>query len=450
MRRGWSGLFRPKSASIERTCFHNKLNNILSDFSDFTWLISPAAAPLLEECARATVPLHRQLQRLRKVVSPVRAGLVVEQVQLRRRAVAKFGVLAKRMFFTEVALQQATDVWIARYKAARLNSQALVHDYCCGVGGDLLAWAERGPIRGWDRAPQMVQLAAANLQAVGDATVGCVQVASVEQLTPHCDEVWHLDPDRRPTGRRSVQLAHHAPGPAEIFRLRRAAPRGVLKLAPATQVPEGWQQEAELEWISRDRQCRQLVVWFDALAGEPGQRRATAVLQSLPQNNTEGIPRSERIGARNGLGACSPLEEPVAHTFVGHPDTRAEVLREPARFLYDLDPAIRAAGLTGAFAMRHNLAALGQEAGYLTSTVPCSHPLLARFEIHEQLPLRLKPLAQALRARGLGQLEIKKRGVDIDPEKLRRQLKLRGDAQATLLLTKLGQREVAFLAQRGD
>jgi hypothetical protein len=53
-----------------------------------------------------------------------------------------------------------------------------------------------------------------------------------------------------------------------------------------------------------------------------------------------------------------------------------------------------------------------------------------------------------LAERAIGRLEIKKRSVDIDPEKLRRELKLRGDNAATLLVTRTGESLVAILAQR--
>jgi hypothetical protein len=57
-------------------------------------------------------------------------------------------------------------------------------------------------------------------------------------------------------------------------------------------------------------------------------------------------------------------------------------------------------------------------------------------------------LAKHLRALGVGRLEIKKRGVPADLVALEKQLKLRGDRSAVLLLTTIGKREVAFLAQR--
>ena len=58
--------------------------------------------------------------------------------------------------------------------------------------------------------------------------------------------------------------------------------------------------------------------------------------------------------------------------------------------------------------------------------------MLARgYEVLEELPYQDKRLKAALRERGIGRLTIKKRGVQVVPEELRRRLALRGDAEAT-------------------
>ena len=63
------------------------------------------------------------------------------------------------------------------------------------------------------------------------------------------------------------------------------------------------------------------------------------------------------------------------------------------------------------------------------------------------LPLKTKVIAGALRERGIGVVDIKKRGVDITPEALRPQLKLRGEESATVILTRIGDQRRALLAQ---
>jgi len=57
-------------------------------------------------------------------------------------------------------------------------------------------------------------------------------------------------------------------------------------------------------------------------------------------------------------------------------------------------------------------------------------------------------LKKELAARSIGVLEIKKRGVDIDPAVLRKRLALKGSESATLIVTRVGERKIALLADR--
>src|SRR5262245_23014612 len=124
-----------------------------SDLADYQWLTGDVAGTLLAELAADPAPLHTAVARLRGQLSATRAHLLLEQVELRRRAAEKF-TYASRMFFTRTALEQATDEQVAAYKADRVgeslrNSQSrlgetqLLADLCCGIGGDLLALLER-------------------------------------------------------------------------------------------------------------------------------------------------------------------------------------------------------------------------------------------------------------------------------------------------------------------
>lgn len=390
----------------------------MAETSDCAWLISAEAAVWLDRAAADGRSALQTLDVLRRELSAERARLVVEQVDLRRRAAAKFGDLATRMFFTRTLLEQATDLWTARYKAQRLAAfgAASLCDYCCGAGGDLLALAERGPAVGWDQSDIACLLAEANLR--GAAAVA-IQRGDVEQCMPDEGEAWHLDPDRRPTGRRSTAVEKYSPGPALIDRWRQVHSRGAVKLAPAAEAPDSWHADAEIEWITHDRQCRQQVAWFSPIPAAAGRRRATLV---------------------------RPNEAPA--TLIGMPSLPCEPAPQPGTFLYDPDPSVLAAGLLGQLATNHGLSSLGIGGSYLTSDHRVDDPLAVGFAVQDCLPLRTATLAAYLATRGIGRVAIKKRGVAVDPETLRKQLKLRGDRETTLVLTRLGKREAAIVAER--
>src|SRR5690606_20714223 len=115
----------------------------------------------------------------------------------------------------------------------------------------------------------------------------------VMELDLESRSAWHIDPDRRPGGRRTTRTELHEPTDAQIDLLLERNPHGAIKLAPGCTPSDEWSDRGELEWISRDGQCRQLVVWFGSLATEPGMRRATLVDESDdgPVWSVEGEPQ---------------------------------------------------------------------------------------------------------------------------------------------------------------
>jgi hypothetical protein len=391
-----------------------------SDLADYEWLTGDEAGAILAELAGDKAPLHTAATRLRCRFTPAQTHLLLEQTELRRRATAKF-TQAHQMFFTRIGLEQATDEWVAGYKASRFTTQrsagftpAVFADLCCGIGGDLQALATNCPAIGIDRDPIIAHFAAINT----GAQVHNIDIATFDFYST---AFFHIDPDRRPAGKRTTSLDHCEPNLATIDQLLAQVPNAAIKLAPASEVPAHWSAHCELEWISRDRECRQLVVWHGTLAQAPGQHRATI------------------------LPAASGLAQ---RTITGHPKQPIPIANKPDHYVFDIDPAVLAAKLKGVLAAEHSLTALSAGATYLTGDNAISDPALACFAVEEVMPYRVDKLARHLSARNVGQLEIKKRGVDLNPEKLRRDLKLRGNNSATLLITPIAGRATAILAQR--
>src|SRR5205823_4592067 len=92
--------------------------------------------------------------------------------------------------------------------------------------------------------------------------------------------------DRRPTGRRTTRMELHEPDAGAIESLLALNPHAGIKLAPAAQLPPRWMERAELEWINRGGECRQLVAWFGELAQRSGFRRATVLGKSAAERRT--------------------------------------------------------------------------------------------------------------------------------------------------------------------
>ncbi len=118
-------------------------------------------------------------------------------------------------------------------------------------------------------------------------------------------------------------------------------------------------------------------------------------------------------------------------------------------YLYEPDGAVIRAGLVGAVAAGVDGGLVDEHIAYVTGDQPFTTPFARTYEVVEELPFREKQLRAALRARGIGRLTIKKRGVDVVPDDLRARLvaagALSGSAEATLVLTRVAGRGTALL-----
>jgi hypothetical protein len=421
--------------------------------ADIQWLTSTGATAWLDLAATWSGETLALVTTLRKELNADRSRLVVEQAELRRRAAEKF-THAERMFFTARGLEQATDEAVARYKSGRFPREQPVADLCCGIGGDLIALAEGSLVVGVDRDPETAAFALANVRPPlrepvedwsgdgrGERSRQRAHIVVGDAADFHLADhaAWHIDPDRRPAGRRATRVELHDPGPDVIGRRLGECPNAAIKLAPAsdfdttTDVKNSmsaaipW-RHAELEWISRKRQCRQLVAWFGSLASDPGRRRATRL--------------------SNKLTASGP--ELVVGSFVGSPNITLQVADAVGRYVFEPDAAVLAADLAGALAAELRLQSVASGVAYLTADEPRDSPLVDSFEVLDVMPYRAKAIKEWLRARGIGRLEVKKRGVDLDPPRVQRELQVPGDECATLLVCRVRGKATAILARRVD
>ncbi|HEX6919963.1 MAG TPA: SAM-dependent methyltransferase, partial [Actinomycetes bacterium] len=87
---------------------------------------------------------------------------------------------------------------------------------------------------------------------------------------------------------------------------------------------------------------------------------------------------------------------------------------------------------------------------YVTSERLEHTPFLTAYEITDVLPFQLKRLRALLRSRDVGRLTVKKRGSAVEPETLRRQLRLSGEGEATVVLTRVAGEPTVLLVRRVD
>jgi SAM-dependent methyltransferase len=363
----------------------------------------------------------QQVAALRKAGhSPGLVAAALTQSRLRQKARAKFGAFADRLLYTQAGLEQATRLKVAALHAGRFRDAGAtrVADLGCGLGADALAIAALGvPVVAVERDEVTAALAAYNLAAFPD-----VEVVHGDAETFPLDgtDAVYLDPARRTAGTgetsRLTRPDDYSPSIDFAFALAERMPVGI-KLGPGFDrelIPDA----AEAQWVSVDGQLVEMGLWTGALA-RPGIRRSALVLTDS--------------GADELTAAADSADADV---------------RELGEYVYEPDGAVIRARLIGALAGRLEAGMLSPGIAYLTSDVLTETPFAAAFRVRERLPASEAALKRALRERRIGTLEIKKRGIDVDPATLRTRLALKGGEAATLILTRIGGAHEALLVDR--
>ena len=251
---------------------------------------------------------------------------------------------------------------------------------------------------GSDIDPVRLAMARHNVGAVA----GLCRADALHPVTR--DAVVIVDPARRLGGRRRFGIDAYRPGLRELADAYRGR-HLVVKCAPGIHFDQlgrlGF--DGEIEVTSYRGSVREACLWSAGLA-QPGVRRRASVLD-----------RDEQITD------AEPDDCPV---------------RPVGRWLVDPDGAVVRAGLVRHYGARHGLWQLDPDIAYLSGErLP---PGVRGFEVLEQLAFDERRLRQALSALDCGALEVLVRGVRVDPDALRRRMRLRGGRSLSAVITRIG------------
>ncbi|MFC3848578.1 SAM-dependent methyltransferase [Corynebacterium hansenii] len=370
--------------------------------------------------------------------SPAMARAVVELERARRSVRGK---LPDGWLLDSDSAQQATHAAVARSRARRLAKAVEsgvapgVHDVTCSIGAEIAALAEEGiTVLGTD-----IDLARA-LMARHNAPGAHVAVA--DALAPVSEGMIVVaDPARRAGGRRIPRPEDLLPPLPDLIDAWRGPSARVrhemaIKCAPGIDY-SGWEGEAAV--TSVDGGVKEVCLYTPGLAG-------TSIA------GTGGVAkRSAQLLRTRGAGAPPELYDDTMPDDCGAGDA--------GRYIIDPDGAVVRAGLVRHYAAAHGLRQLDERIAHLTGdAIP---PGASGFEVLEQVPL--KRVRQALAARDCASAEILVRGVDANPDVLRKQWKLGGGGKKGrggggpgvalgVVVTRIGSAATAFVCgprQRG-
>ncbi|KPM51484.1 hypothetical protein ACG83_35910 [Frankia sp. R43] len=454
--------------------------DVAGRLATFDALLTPVGEELLA-CAEEALASGAELAagtRLRAAGHPPDlVAAAFSQAELRARARAKFSH-PERMFFTRPGLEQASSERAAAHRAVRFAGLGRLADLCTGIGGDLLALAGEHPVLAVDRDPLHLRMAVHNATAGREPHSGSHEPPEVHE-SPEVHEAheahevrpWEgdvrdadlsgidgvfVDPARREGDQRRSAGAGEPPL-SWCFGLVERVAAVAVKAAPGLPlevVPPGW----EVEFVADRRGLKEAVLFSPALASAP--RRATVLLgpDNAPGDNASGsgtsgsgtrgkntpgggIPGSGTPGDRadQGLGSGRNGDQPRLRvaTLTGEPDppggasdadagdgggaTRL-TLGRPEGFLFDPNPAVTRAGLVGTLARLVDGWQIDPMIAFLCAQNPVATPFARVLRVEAEMAFDVRRVAAAVRAAGIGALDVRRRGLAGDVESIRRRL----------------------------
>lgn len=342
------------------------------------------------------------------------------QSRLRAAARPKFGEFAAGMLFTQDGLEQATRLTVAGLHAARFRDAGCtrIADLTSGIGADAMAASALGlAVVAFELDEATALIAHHNLRHW--PTTDVVNADSVETLrTPGAvaqlgiDGIF-ADPARRNARGRRHDPKDYSPALDDVLALRDQVPELGVKVGPAIDhdaIPPG----VEAQWVSVDGTVVEAALWGGRLARTIGH-------------------------------SALVLADGQAHHLAGSTDRAPD--GPLGEYVFEPDGAVIRSGLVGEVASMLDAHLVEPSIAYLTCDLPASTPFARGYRVLDSLPYSVKRLASALHERGVGIVDIKKRGIDITPERLRPQLKLRGDNRATVILTRIAGRHQALIVE---
>lgn len=398
----------------------------------FFW-VSPPGRTLLElttELARASdFDLPATALRLKKLdlehpTETVNTALDI--VAARHKAAPRLGPKAAELLMTTRSVEQASRPEIAARHASRFRDVPRLLEVGTGAGFDTAALAGAATsVVSLEPDPVLADMARHNLTTRGIANVTVITTSLEEYLTRSdrtpFDAVF-ADPSRRDEAGGRIKAGSDYRPPLNLVMSLECPGLCGIKVSPAINLdlPTGWTRE----FIGYGGECLEQTAW-------------------------------------RGLGGPAVTVHLADHVSTWHPapDTPPIDYVPPAvpltGFLLDPHPALTRSGELESFYAAHGIAALDPACGYgVTSSTPSDSPFYRRFRIIESAPYRPRELAARLAELGwASRTEIKKRGVDEDPDEVRKMLKLKKttharDPYGVVLLARRGDTTVAILAER--
>ena len=381
-----------------------------------TWLADPEGLEHVAWASGQDLDVFGLARSLRKRLAAEQAAAVSLQVDLRRRARAKFPA-ADLMLFTPKGLEQATSWDVALYHARLFTPFCERADLCAGIGGDLMALGLDGHTVALEIDPVAAVFARHNAACDGERRDVEVEVGDAAAFAGPADAAF-IDPDRRPDGERHGP-AVMSPSLDELECVFTSTENVCVKCSPALDygsLGRRMDRPFSVEIVALEGECKETLLRFGAFSEGAGMRRATLL--------------------------------PEGRTMAGDAEPELAV-REPGKYLVEPAGAVARARLVGLLGSEIGAWRLDSGTTYLTADAPRFTPFADYYEIDEVVDLKDKRALKGLARRaGLRIHAVKGGGLPERADKIRKMFRPGTPRDPYLFLTRASGRAVAMIARR--
>ena len=395
----------------------------------------------------------------------------------------KFGIENTAFLLCDkLALEQSTAQDIGRWKAtlwesarqASKNSSEgapVVHDLCCGMGGDSFFLPKELTAIGVDLDENRLAMYRYNSSVMRGVSPEASNVhtilADVREVAKENDsknatltrpkaDYFTIDPARRAIeGENQRDLRNLTPTFEEVIEISKHYKGGMAKIPPGypiCEIPRG----TEILYIGSRTDCRECLVLFGELAQNPDHVRAVMVDKTGNEIASWTFARDEKREARNESEQSQydhnyELEgrDRVYRTLSSESDLP---LGGISKFIAEPAPVLLRSHLFGVVALAHDETThlISPGIAYVTSEKPLPSPAFANYEILESSEISTGAVRAMLKSHDIGKLTLKLRGVKVDPDQEIKRLKPKGKNSATLFYTRLDGEKIAILTRRSE
>ena len=377
----------------------------------------------------------------------------------------------------KLALEQSTAQDIGRWKstlwehahqANKSNSEnkssetaPIVHDLCCGMGGDSFYLPKDFLTIGVDLDENRLEMYRYNSKVMRDSDDHTI-LADVREIAKQNDsehatlaqpkaDYFTIDPARRAIeGENQRDLRNLTPTFEEVIEISKHYKGGMAKIPPGypiCEIPRG----TEILYIGSRTDCRECLVLFGELAQNPDHVRAVMVDKTGNTIAEWNEMRDEKREARNESEQSQydhnyELEgrDRVYTTASSESDLP---LGSVSKFISEPSPVLLRSHLFGVVALAHDESThlISPGIAYTTSEKPLPAPGFANFEVLDSAEISTGAVRAMLKSHDIGKLTLKLRGVKVDPDQEIKRLKPKGKNSAILFYTRLNGEKIAIL-----